>query len=61
MDEYIKSVQTAWTAIDKKERPLIADIASDWGLPVNKAANWGEADLLKVSATAAYQVAALTA
>ena len=61
LDEYIKSVQTAWTAIDKKERPLIADIASDWGLPVNKAANWGEADLLKVSATAAYQVAALTA
>ena len=61
LDDYIKSVRTAWDAIDKKDRPSIADIAGEWGLPVTKAANWGEADLLRVSAVAAYQVAILTA
>ena len=61
LDDYIKSVKTAWETMDKKDRPPIADIASEWGLPVKMAANWGEADLLRVSATAAYQVAVLTA
>ena len=61
LEQYITDVQTAYYKMEKKDRPSIQDIAAQWGLPVSQASAYPDKALLKITATAAYQTATLTA
>jgi len=61
LDTYIADVNKAWHRLSPEQRPSPKDLAAKWGLPVEDAAIYSDNLNLKLSATAAFQVAYHTA